>query len=408
MRSDLRLPLLALAGVLALAGCGPAEDRFDLHVTLKGGAGSQDCTLTDGAAPACGDFSVACGAVLSIRVLDDAGDTEYASLCTPFGGAAGDTMCEAGDIGIDLGQVPAGRVRIQVAVWPASVEVCPSEDLFTLTGEPKARRAPGPYMAFGGQTYFDAGDDAVAEVVLSCADPDLVSVCGVSPNTFITARVNDIADGLSVSSIDAGRLLVGVGEPESRINPLPQTTEWVLDPQMVFNLPRQGGALWQGEVNTTFESNACIQVLEDVPQATSTLSCAIVGTPVSDELELTGYLLATPLLNSILGALGLEVFPANGLLIGKVVDALGNPVADAVVTPSTGTVSYVAADFSGVTAGPGTSQNGYFVANDTPFNTTWEASHADGRNQLGAYRGGLVVNKVTAMAIQLESIGVGK
>jgi hypothetical protein len=121
---------------------------------------------------------------------------------------------------------------------------------------------------------------------------------------------------------------------------------------------------------------------------------------------LTGYLVRKERLDAILDALGLVEFPAEGLVIGRVVDHITQPAAGVTVSaiqPSGDPVDilYLNQDFTLATTGP-TESTAYFAATAASFNSIWSASHPDGREQAYAVRGGQIQGKVSVILLELE------
>jgi len=121
-------------------------------------------------------------------------------------------------------------------------------------------------------------------------------------------------------------------------------------------------------------------------------------------IDATGTRLTKESLAEIVQALGLLDFPDNGLVIGVVLDPLGNPVPNLQVVSSTGTVKYLTADRHGMTT-TSTSSNGIFMSQDTPY--------ADADGAISTFRtstmlqsataiGGLIDRKATIVILQFQ------
>jgi hypothetical protein len=107
-------------------------------------------------------------------------------------------------------------------------------------------------------------------------------------------------------------------------------------------------------------------------------------------------------LSQILHALALPQFPDHGLVVGMVLDFLGNPVANLQVMPTAGSIQYLTADRASTTMGTtsSTSSNGIFISQDAPYGTTFRAlSPLASKAELG----GLVDGKVTIVILQLDN-----
>ncbi len=130
----------------------------------------------------------------------------------------------------------------------------------------------------------------------------------------------------------------------------------------------------------------------------------LTGDP--DPLEVPGVLVGKDTLDAILEAMALEDFPRQGLVIGRVVDHTGLPLAGVSVTPDGAdkpeAVKYFNADLSAV-EGIETSAGGFFASPSAPFGTRWTAVHnADGRREEGEPHAGLVRDKVTALVVVMQ------
>ena len=89
-------------------------------------------------------------------------------------------------------------------------------------------------------------------------------------------------------------------------------------------------------------------------------------------------------------------FPDQGLVIGIVLDYLGNPVSGLNVATTAGAVRYLSADRHNIILG-GTSASGIFISEDAPFGTTFSATSS--LHTVAGF-GGLVDGKVTVVVLQ--------
>src|SRR6185369_11337413 len=110
-----------------------------------------------------------------------------------------------------------------------------------------------------------------------------------------------------------------------------------------------------------------------------TITCRPLMNPPITRIDITGVRLAPATLSQILTALGLTTFPAEGLVVGVVLNEFNAPVAGATVQPATNSVpcplslcdvKYLSADRSTFTSGS-TSTNGIWVSTQSPFLTTF-------------------------------------
>ena len=164
---------------------------------------------------------------------------------------------------------------------------------------------------------------------------------------------------------------------------------------------------WNGEVRALFTSAACLTVLDDSPQSTTSVICQRASV-VDDELSFTGRLTGMRLrgtsLAQILTALGRTQFPPEGLTIGVVLDANREPLANRVVVAPDASIVYLSADRASV-GGSGTSANGIFISTDAPFGTTFSTS--GGPIATATSMGGLIEGKVTIAVLQFDEPVVG-
>lgn len=219
---------------------------------------------------------------------------------------------------------------------------------------------------------------------------------------MVTAVVDDFDTEVSVSQSIADELTVSVGEPTS------MGSDYVLDPINAPELTLTGTQppVWSGEIDPTpaFSDVVCLEVVEDVLSATA-LTCQLYVPGAT--LDITGVRLAKATLDEVLGVLGDSDVPDAGLVIGIVLDDLGNPASGYTVTSSSGTVNYLSSDRMNLIAG-GTSSSGIFVSEDTPFRQTTGAdvgaistfTTSGARPAIGY--GGLVEFKVTIVVLQLS------
>jgi hypothetical protein len=105
-------------------------------------------------------------------------------------------------------------------------------------------------------------------------------------------------------------------------------------------------------------------------------------------------------------ALGRTSFPDTGLVIGVVLDSNGTPPTMPMMIAATasdgtpdGTIEYLSADRRNLIAG-GTSANGIFISQDTPYGSTFTANGAKLQAALGY--GGLVEGKVSIVVLQFD------
>jgi adenosylhomocysteinase len=104
-----------------------------------------------------------------------------------------------------------------------------------------------------------------------------------------------------------------------RTNPQTQMIEWELGPSDVTSLPRtvQGPVpAWRDDqVATSFMRAACVQVLEDGPQETPTITCHAANKD-DKALDLRAFRLAKSTLGQAFNVLRLPGVPDQGLVVG--------------------------------------------------------------------------------------------
>ena len=397
-----------LVAVLVAAGCQKAPEDlgpFAISFTFDQRAGTQ-CP-----SESCADYGMRCGATLGIRILDVADDGRIvADACIPVPPAS--TLCGMGDVtGPTFFNIPAHRLRIEAAAWrpevlesdPDLAGECPDDALFDVRGVPLDTFLPRP--AFAGAAYFDAGSDVdVAMVPLSCTDAAQLDQqeCGLIDTTPIEVTADDIETALDITDEQAASLTVGLAEPRA-VPDGDGGTVYVIDAQDTIPLEPVTDTPIPTFAGTTdsVPDTACSILLELIPQSVASVTCRRLDTDL-DEIDVRGVLVTVDTLDQILAAMSLEAFPPEGLVVGRVVDHTGAPLADVKVMPSAGDVDYLSADRSTL-FGNDTSVNGFFIARDVPFGASWTAIHnVDGRREEGEIRAGLVQDKVTAILVRMQ------
>lgn len=335
------------------------------------------CTFT-----ACDMVSLPCGAVMSIRIVEPGDPTKrYLDQCVRVPRNKQNNVCALAQIELASVSLPVRDLAVQIAVFPGSAVppdasgelICPNVAYSSAAGFP-VEEAPAP--ALGRQVFYHPGDTTV-KVALGCTDLSAVQAgesCNDPAAGAATATVDDFDTQEPVAVGQGGiaeDLFVWSGEPHLFRG------GYVLHPPpdvVTMRLDDDGTPHWTAETAQTFESYACIEVLEDAPQAVATLHCA----PAADRpAELTGYWLLGKSLQAVLGGSG---FPETGITIGKVVDATTTGAANVVVNTSLPAhITYL--------------DNGVFVSSDAPFGTVFSAPGAQ------PAVGGLVAGKATIVVL---------
>lgn len=403
--------------VLALLAAACDTPPFKLVYRISAGP-TQSCAPVDfdeDATLSCSDVPMACDAVLNIRVLDpDDPSAPFISVCEVVPQSDRDNLCSIAriDLPSDV-RLPKKKLEVQVLVWPRSMVDNPT------TGEPDCRKfdvsfdaaegfplAQVPAPALGGHAYYEPGDEEVV-VTLGCTDLAAVNdaVCVGTNALDATATIDDFETGVSVSRTLAERLSVAVGEPQ--LNTAAMAYE--LNPNDTRRLDLVGSGpvpAWTAALELDLDTAACIEVREDEPQATATVSCARLTdpgvTPSSDQLVLGGVRLSKASFEQILDAVGLTDVPASGITIGIVRDPAENPLAGYVVSTTSGTIKYLDANRTGVVNGA-TSASGIFVSQDAPYGSDFSTTNP--QFQTVSRPGGLIKGKVTIVVLQFASGG---
>ena len=390
---------------MAAIACGGDDVvPFSIQLGFEAGCAERSCE----------DYGMACGASVGIRIVDaeslagvDAGAGESPIIfeqCVQIEPGADRTLCELDDIELTFPDVPARRVQIQVALWrPETLDDpshCPT-DIFDYRGEP-LRVDPQP--AFGGANYFDVGGDAVAQVTLWCSDPAQLDADECLPATqVVNATLDDIVTGVVVTTEEAANFDVSVGEPRQ-----PSEEEWVLEPGDTYALDLVAAATpsWTAAGLPNFSATVCVLALDKlVAESVTAVTCTDDLTPSPHgPLELAASVLDKGVLTQILTAAELAGFPAEGLVVGRVVNDVGSPLAGVVVSGTSATVQYLSADRLSVD-GTETSTDAFFISRDAEYNTRWTAIQPiDGREEDGEFRAGLIAGKVSLVTIKMDKL----
>ncbi|MGE0549606.1 MAG: hypothetical protein AB7O24_08445 [Kofleriaceae bacterium] len=393
---------LSVAVALAAVGCEYPPLSIEYQVTT---GATQSCGAAE-----CKDIAMHCEAVLSVRIVSPSDpERSYVSICELVSPNRNRDLCAIGSVSLPELELPAERLEVQVAVWPRSAVEDP------LTGQLDCQRnrvvfdhttgfpvAQVPAPAVGGHAYFTPGD-SLTVVNMGCTDLDALNdpTCVGEDTVLVRAVVRDFDSQIPISRGQAASLSVAIGEPRELAD------EWVLNPADArgLNPSNTDGsevATWSGDVDLDFTATACLEVLEDTAQATTSLVCRKVA-PDLTTIDLPGIRLTKHSLDQILEALGMASFPEQGLTIGMVVDGNGTPVADKVVTTSLGTVVYLTADRTGVVTDK-TRSSGIFVSTDAPYGAVFSIN---GSQPPITGLGGRVRGKVTMVVLSLNDPPVG-
>ena len=421
--------LLALAVVLGACSVPPLKLQFDVSSALD-----KSC----GGATACTGVPMACDAVASIRILDPAQPSApYLSQCQRIVLDTKKDLCSLAGIDLKQDPLPEQTLQVEVVIYEASQIatdpitgdlVCPTEKegltFDAATGFPTGTIAmidPAdptkmlhPTPAIGGRAFWHPGDDAVT-VELACNDLGALNQasCSGSDLLMATATVEDFDQGLTVTAGIANLLTVRLGEP--KLVPGSTDIDFALGPADTRPLDRTADVnpAWGASVDLVFDKAACLEVLEDAPMATATVTCK-AASATTTSIDITGERLAKASLDNILtaiqGTTGMPYSLAGGLTVGLVREFDGSlstaahritattpagdrPMVDYISQNGT-TLNDVSTDF-----GMHSSTLGIFLSRDTPFGTKF--STADSNGGTLEQIGGLVDGKVTIIVFHL-------
>lgn len=404
--------------LVVLAACSQPPLALTFDVTQ----GAEDACFVSPTmkAASCSDVALPCRSVVSIRIYspDDAG-APYVAVCKELMGQP-DLCAIAGvDLPDPIQPIPDQTLEVDIVVFPFSAAMldpmtgelhCPTGVEFDAAGFPIGADEPcmessatecPPDPAIGGRAFYHPGDPNTV-VPLGCVDISQVdnASCSGGPIVDVSAIVDDFDTDVTVPSTLADDLTVSVGQPKATT--VGTQTEYVLDSAEAFPLARTAVTPvpgWSADIATTFTS-PCLEVLEDGAQTTATLSCVAPASPTPTSFHLEGWRLAKATLDQVLAALGEPEFPDAGLVVGIVLDPLGNPIANQMVSPTSGTIRYLSADHTTFMTGGSTTSSGIFVSTDAQFGTAF--SVASGVQTALGY-GGLVEGKVTIVVLQYQS-----
>ncbi len=387
---------------IALAAC----DTPDLTIVYRIADGTTGPTC---GTESCAEVPMQCASVLHLRILRPSDpNAPFVSICEDVAPDKTKDLCAIGRIELPQRDLPRETLEVQVTVWPRAMVVDDE------TGELDCGKLPlefdatfgfpvsGPISpAFGGRAFYHPGDEETV-VTLGCVDVASVNApsCFGQQAIQVTSTVGDFENlPFSVSSTIGDRLAVSIGEPR----PFDDGTRTghVLNAANVAALARTvigPTPAWGGGADLELQSSACIQVLEDGAQATSSLRCKTV-LPGDAVLDLPGVRFPRSTLEQILDAMSLAVFPEGGLTVGIVLDAVGSPISGAVVDSTGGTIEYINATRDGLVPNQ-TSTSGIFVSRDAPYGTTFSTFAID---QTVTAIGGIVDGRVTVVILQSDT-----
>jgi hypothetical protein len=418
---------IAAAATTLLCAC-PADDpagRDQYSISLQLDVGEVGSTCDS--APTCGQYAMGCDVRVGVRLLDLPPDPDNPTVagavrdtkCSVPNLSAG-TLCELGDpekFSPTFFRVSPTPGQIEIVVWPAIPETigCPEVE-FDLAGRPREDIAGPTRPAFGRRVYFDfGGQEPVARVPLACSNPgDLDSVICNPPTLDIHADLDDVALpklGMGVDSAKAELLTVKVGKPVF------EGGRWRIIPQDAIDLARvqdvpEVRPEWatsdvpaeiDGEPRFELNDDLCTLVL-GLDSAPPTLTCSKLNDQAAldaGEIDLFGYMISGVDWERFEQAIGLESFPTEGLVLGRVVGTNLSPLDQVTVSHSGNplVLYYLNENGDGIHSLAETSSSGYFVAQAPLFTTTWEAQRFGNWRVVGTPTGGVLGNSSITVVI---------
>ncbi len=395
--------------LVALAACSdppPLTIKYALKTE-----GSQLCYSNLAAqtvAASCTEVSMLCRSVLDLRVVSAADTTkQYVRLCQEVIGRPNLCSIAGVDLPAPVASIPEQTLEVEVALYrwddlahdDQGNPICPSDLAFGADGLPVSS-APSP--AVGGRAFYHPGDTTTV-VDLGCTDEAAIQdpKCANMNTVAVTATVKDFDSEVSVTPMLADNLSVSIGEPD--VITVGTMTEYELPSIHLHALDRTvTGPIpgWGSAVDIELVASACLDVFEGVGQATPSTVCKPVLAGQS-QVDLPGVRVATTTVNQILTAYSLPSFPAQGLVIGMVLDNVGNPAPNVTVVASDGTaVSYLDTTRTHLVVG-GTTTNGIFMSTAAAYGTTFTAQ-GNGINDPTGF-GGLIQGKVNVVVLQFTN-----
>jgi len=402
--SALRIAVVAAVALGGACDTPPMKVRYRLAAD-----GAQSC-----GSDSCADIGLGCDAVLNIRILDpDDPSAPFLSICEAIPANRNRDLCAIS--AIDLAdmprELPKQTLEVQILIWPRELVEDPisgqldcrkiAVQFDAIAGLPVSQ---DPAPAIGGRAFYQPGDEETA-VTLGCTDLSTLNTCAPEATIPVAATVEDFDNpSVSVSASVGNRLNVDVGEPRGRLEGT--ETVYSLNPgdTVPLNFTTIGTVpAWSADVDIKFQNAACLQVLEDGPQATTAVTCRTLVPPV-EGFDMVGYMLPKATLQQVLLALQLAAFPDRGLTVGIVLDAAYNRAEGKTITATTptgtpATLKYLSADGTTV-GGSMTTASGIFVSQDAPFGTEFGIAGVPGAS---LKLGGLIEGKVTIVFLQLPA-----
>lgn len=406
--------------LVLVVACSTPALKLDLAVPDDGSCGETSCAA----------IKLSCKAVASIRIIDpEQPGAPYISQCERVTEDKKHDLCSVAQLKLSQDTpLPEKTLEVQFVLYPEDQlpidpvtgdPICPTEkeglafDATTGTAmgsivmqdlvTPSRVHVTTP--AVGGRAFWHPGDSNVV-VPLACNNLGALDdpTCAGENSNNVTATVADFDTGLAITNQLATQLTLRVGEPSLR--PGSTDVDFVLDPSTTRPLLQNGtDPVWGAAVDLTFAKTACIEVLQDGPQETVSLTCKPVTSGA--DVSINAFRLAKASLDNVLAATG-ETSLVKGMTVGIVVDYLFLPApAGLRITATAPNQQPVLIEYldnfgtaiAGTSAtGQTTTSSSRFLSRDAPYGTVFATS--SGQDTV-TFLGGLVAGKVTVVVLQL-------
>jgi hypothetical protein len=355
-RDPLAAGALLAASALLATGCNaPVAPIFEL--TFEG-SGIASC---DGSAAE--DVRLMCDSTVRVRILDPNGIRDRVpSVCQEISSLEIGTMEALSDLDIDLKDLPLGPAMIQVEVWrrdwinSADCSIIAEPDPIVVDpGDELDQGAPPPPVvsqpAVIGRAWFEIGRDEHVRIPLTC--PDIGQVNRFAEGCGLDVEISDLDQGVLLRQEldrpepnrpdEGGPTHVAGAEPASPIDLEALRVQYVLVEQaptgdwepgarewMTIDVRDDGSAVWRAWPSFQFwqsfnrSRTVCIEVGDTASDGIPTwpqVSCFQVGSETSQRRRLQASYLPPEDLECLLAAAGDGSMPAEGIVIGRVVEA---------------------------------------------------------------------------------------
>ena len=391
----------ALLLALAACACGGEPDEFHVQLSWRT-EGSMACP-----ADTCAELELRCDARVSVRVVDAETDQVYVDQCLRLPAAR--DLCGLRELPLTGDRdVPHRPVHVQVAIWPESQvgDHCPDTIEYDLRGLPQSR---GQHPAIGGAQLVRAGEHDAIELALACPNARALTddVCLADQPIAVTGIVSDFVQRTSVSNTIAEYLIVSAGPPFERPIEGSKATQWELRPGDLEQLDPDPSSriapTWTGALSRELGKTVCLEVLHRT-EGGPTATCRPMPTSPR-ELDLRGAYVAPPLRKAVLAALGVDSTPAEGLVLGRVVNENGVPVAGVKVAPDNSAhVIYVTSENDRIGLDEKiaeTGASGMWVSVDAGPHTMWSVASTLPSPVTAQALGGRIAGRLTVVELVL-------